>query len=102
MNWPFITRTRHEQELAVQQRGYGLMLQQIDERHTVLRARITEAETVIACLEGQVSAEKARADHLQQRYDDAVGLGSGRIADSRSWQPGYVEPKPDPKPGVAS
>lgn len=39
------------------------------------------------------SAEKARGDHLQARYDDAVGLGSGRIEDSRSWQPGYVEPK---------
>jgi hypothetical protein len=38
-------------------------------------------------------AEKRRADLLQQRLDDAVGLGSGRIVDSRSWQPGYVEPK---------
>jgi len=39
------------------------------------------------------SAEKRRADHLQQRLDDAVGLPAGRITDSRSWQPGYVAPK---------
>jgi hypothetical protein len=41
------------------------------------------------------SAEKKRADSLQRRYDDAVGLSAGRITDSRSWQPGYVEPKED-------
>lgn len=40
-------------------------------------------------------AEKRRADHLQQRYDDAVGLPAGRITDSSSWQPGYEKPKGD-------
>ena len=42
--------------------------------------------------------EQKRADHLQQRLDDAVGL-STTIVDSGRWQPGY---KPAPKPEVAS
>lgn len=41
--------------------------------------------------------EQKRADHLQQRLDDAVGL-STTIVDSGRWQPGY---KPAPKPEVA-
>lgn len=47
------------------------------------------------------AAEKRRADRLQEQYDDAVGLGAARPLDSRTWQPGYVEPKPDRKPEVA-
>ena len=41
--------------------------------------------------------EQKRADHLQQRLDDAVGL-STTIVDSGRWQPGY---KPAPTPEVA-
>lgn len=40
-------------------------------------------------------AERRRADHLQQRYDDAVGIPKAGIRDSARWQPGYVEPKAD-------
>ncbi|MFD8254972.1 hypothetical protein [Streptomyces werraensis] len=43
--------------------------------------------------------EQRRADHLQQRLDDAVGLTSKGIQDSSRWQPGY---KPAPKPEAAS
>lgn len=39
------------------------------------------------------AAERRRADRLQQRLDDAVGLTVGRIEDSQRWQPGYVERK---------
>ncbi|MFJ8345110.1 hypothetical protein ACIQ9J_01785 [Streptomyces sp. NPDC094153] len=38
-------------------------------------------------------AEKGRADRLQQRLDDAVGLHHGHIKDSREWQPGYEASK---------
>lgn len=38
-------------------------------------------------------AEKKRADHLQRRLDEAVGLKPGRIEDSSRWQPGYRDPK---------
>jgi uncharacterized protein YicC (UPF0701 family) len=43
----------------------------------------------------ELHAEKARADRLQRRLDDAVGLASPRPLDSSVWQPGYVAPKPD-------
>lgn len=42
-------------------------------------------------------AEKRRADQLQERLDDACGLGPGGIEDSGRWQPGYK-----PKPGGVS
>lgn len=41
------------------------------------------------------AAEKKRADQLQQRLDDAVGIPKAGIRDSARWQPGYVEPKPE-------
>lgn len=40
-------------------------------------------------------AERRRADHLQQRLDDAVGIPKAGIRDSARWQPGYVDPKAD-------
>jgi formate dehydrogenase maturation protein FdhE len=48
------------------------------------------------------NSELLRANHLQARLDDAVGLGSARPLDSSNWQPGYVAPKQDPKPEAAS
>ena len=41
-------------------------------------------------------AESKRADRLQQRLDDAVGLHyGGHIEDSGRWQPGFRKPKGD-------
>ena len=48
------------------------------------------------------NSELLRANHLQARLDDAVGLGSTRPLDSSTWQPGYVAPKPERKPEAAS
>lgn len=45
----------------------------------------------------EARAEKRRADGLQARLDDAVGLTPKGIRDSASWQPGYETPKPDTK-----
>ncbi|WP_030344874.1 hypothetical protein [Streptomyces sp. NRRL S-1022] len=41
-------------------------------------------------------AERKRADGLQRRLDDAVGLKPQAIQDSSRWQPGYKAPKEDP------
>lgn len=38
-------------------------------------------------------AESKRADRLQQRLDDAVGLGPRGIKDSGAWQPAWRSPK---------
>lgn len=42
-------------------------------------------------------AERKRADRLQRRLDDAVGLPPGRVEDSSRWQPGWQQPKPTTK-----
>lgn len=47
----------------------------------------------ITRLTRELDSEKRRADRLQKQYDDAVGLGGGRIEDSRRWQPGYKAPE---------
>ena len=38
--------------------------------------------------------EQHRADRLQRRLDDAVGLTPRQILDSSIWQPGYQKPTP--------
>lgn len=60
-----------------------------------LERRVDRLKKVTARLYAGARAEKARADHLQRRLDDAVGLGSRYPLDSASWQPGHVVPKPD-------
>lgn len=56
-------------------------------------ARLREASKRILAAHAQ---EKKRADHLQRRLDDAVGLHhGGHIRDSRQYQPGYEKPKAD-------
>lgn len=51
-------------------------------------------EAVIARAEAR--RDRKRAEQLQKRLDEAVGLpAGGRIANSGQWQPGYVDPKAD-------
>lgn len=60
----------------------------VQQRITDLEGRLDEA--LAAC-----RAAERRAEHLQKRLDDAVGLPVGRIEDSRPWQPAYQDPKED-------
>lgn len=62
-----------------------------------LELRVARLKRVVVRIWAAGHAEYLRADRLQKRLDDAVGLGSDGIADSRVWQPGYVEPKPASK-----
>ncbi|MGW7495405.1 hypothetical protein ACWGKA_14035 [Streptomyces luteogriseus] len=58
--------------------------------------RIARLQRAVARARSERTTEARRADHLQQRLDDAVGLHhGGRISDSRTWQPGYRKPKED-------
>src|SRR5690606_26591974 len=129
----FVTRRRHEQELAAAREEIARLRRHVldtQERHDeVARAHNKLAEELAAtsivndCLttdlttarerlaeygsrhtsEGAAEwrasyeAEKRRADRLQERLDDACGLGPGGIEDSGRWQPGYK-----PKPGGVS
>ncbi|MFG2269089.1 hypothetical protein ACGFNY_04865 [Streptomyces chartreusis] len=59
-----------------------------------LESRVARLRTVGKRILAAYRAEKKRADHLQRRLDDAVGLHyGGHIRDSRSFQPGYQKPK---------
>lgn len=57
--------------------------------------RIADLQKGITEARAEARAEKRRADGLQKRLDDAVGLKPHGIADSRPWQPPYQEPKED-------
>lgn len=57
--------------------------------------RIAELQAEVSRARGEARAEKKRADGLQTRLDDAVGLPAGGIRDSAPWQPGYVTPELD-------
>ncbi len=67
-----------------------------------LEQRIASLTKASVRVLGAWHREQTRADRLQARLDDAVGLGAGRPLDSTPWQPGYVAPKPDPKPEATS
>ncbi|MFC8832308.1 hypothetical protein ACFT8V_03800 [Streptomyces griseoincarnatus] len=63
-----------------------------------LERRVARLKKVGKRIVAAWAREQRRAEHLQERLDDAVGL-STTIVDSGRWQPGY---KPAPKPEVAS
>lgn len=59
-----------------------------------------------AAAEGRDEAAKARAEakrerkyvaHLQKELDNAYGLPPGGPLSNAIWQPGYMNPKPDPE-----
>jgi chromosome segregation ATPase len=60
-----------------------------------LERRIARLRRIVSQALADRGAEKKRADRLQARLDDAVGLTPRGIKDSRPWQPGYQKPKAD-------
>lgn len=125
MRLPFISRRRYD-DLDEKFTAATIVNGRLTEDLTDLRAKLANSVAVEGALARQVHAlaqpveptdaymddlnrltrdlraEKQRADQLQKQYDDAVGLGAARPLDSSTWQPGYVAPKPDPKPEATS
>lgn len=65
-------------------------LAESDPEHAArLERRVARLLKVGALLRALVLAERARADKVQKRLDDAVGLAPGGILSSAPWQPGY-------------
>jgi hypothetical protein len=62
---------------------------------TALEKRLDRALKACARWMDIAWTEGRRADRLQTRLDDAVGLKPCRIEDSSRWQPGYQKPKED-------
>jgi chromosome segregation ATPase len=118
MSWlPFVTRRRYTRDLATKQAlldearderdgartGRDYMARERDDLARQLadsRARADRLSQQLAAVEGRrlesgdaVSRLERRLKALQDRYDQAVGLGRGRIEDSAPWQPGREKPK---------
>lgn len=58
--------------------------------------RIARLQKAVAAAREEAATQRRRANQLQDRLDDAVGLKPHRIVDSRWWQPGYKEPENTP------
>ncbi|MEU3945409.1 hypothetical protein [Streptomyces sp. NPDC029526] len=78
----FVSRRRHEQELAAAQNEIAALRRRVlatEERHDeVVRAHNKLAE--------DYEAEKRRADRLQERLDSAFGLNTPAVRAGRHWQ----------------
>lgn len=92
MRWPFVTRARYElavgnaNHAAEQLVDISIVNNRLtdDLAHAAHRGVMTRkaASRILAAY----AAEKKRADRLQQRLDDALGLNNYRVQDSRMWQ----------------
>lgn len=76
MKLPLVTRRRYLADLARLERGWQLLLEGAADTR---RAALAEADS-------RYTAEKARADRLQQRLDQALGLDTAAIALGATWQ----------------
>jgi chromosome segregation ATPase len=56
------------------------------ERTAALARRVDRLRRIVSRLLVEHRAEKRRADRLQARLDDAVGLTDPRVEDGRNWQ----------------
>jgi hypothetical protein len=65
------------------------------ERIARLQKAAAEGREEAAAARAAARRERKRADQLQKRLDDAVGLPAGGPLSSAIWQPGYEAPKPD-------
>lgn len=123
MKLPIISRSRHERqieaareatrraekELVAEKLRHALELAGSEAANTRLAGRNRElARRLDAAHDSQLTdfadatrlteelrAAERRAELLQARLDDAVGMPQGgRIQSSGPWQPGYEKPKP--------
>lgn len=124
MRFPFISLRQHNTEIdSLRKRVLDTEARhdaaeeerrRLASQYTALEERYTDTAIVNECLTHDLAnaraqlaaqdtddwlaryeAEKKRADHLQSRLDDAVGLKPTGIQDSSRWQPGYKAPKED-------
>ncbi|WP_225825661.1 hypothetical protein [Streptomyces naphthomycinicus] len=92
MKWPLVTRARYEE--AVGHAGYATE-QVIDTRivndcltdaNLAVARRLTRALRACARYRKALAAEQRRADQLQRRLDDDLGLNTPAIAVGETWQ----------------
>ncbi|GAA3957143.1 hypothetical protein GCM10022384_07760 [Streptomyces marokkonensis] len=94
------TITRQHAELDAANRRLAGRVEELGKRNSALTESdpdyLAELEKQLAAVREQLAAERKRADHLQGRLDDALGMPEGgHIEDSGPWQPGFQKPKPE-------
>jgi chromosome segregation ATPase len=86
------------QRLTGRNRALGQRLDQHTESAPAdvahLKSRVDRLRRIVSRLLEERRQEQRRADRLQRRLDDAVGLTPRQIVDSSVWQPGYQKPTP--------
>jgi len=86
------------QRLTGRNRALGQRLDQHTESAPAdvahLKSRVDRLRQIVSRLLEERRQEQRRADRLQRRLDDAVGLTPRQIVDSSVWQPGYQKPTP--------
>lgn len=124
MNWPYVSRTRHDAEItALRQRvldtearhdqaeadrrrlagqythlhdtwsGTAIVNDCLTDANLTVARRLTRALRACARYRAALADATHRADQLQHRLDDALGLNTSQIDDGRLWQ----QTRPDKK-----
>ncbi|WP_225840264.1 hypothetical protein [Streptomyces sp. NK08204] len=92
MRWPFVSRSRYE--VAVGKASYATE-QAIDtsivnncltDANLAVARRLTRALRACKRYRAALAAEQRRADRLQQRLDDCLGLNTAQVAEGQRWQ----------------
>lgn len=92
MRWPLVSRARYE---AVAYRahctgeqlvGTAIVNDCLTDANLTVARRLTRALRACARYRAALTAETRRADRLQQRLDDALGLNTHAITTGATWQ----------------
>ncbi|MHC5259869.1 hypothetical protein ACYSUO_18485 [Streptomyces sp. UC4497] len=101
MKWPLVTRRRFVRDLkaatADRERLRGERDQFAKDRDAFKAAAESSAEHYVQADEARAAAVR-RADQLQARLDDALGLNSTAVTDGARWQQRRPDKKTEVKP----
>lgn len=106
MKFPFVTRATYEAALGRSEYAREALVDtsivndHLTDTNLAVARRLTRALRACQRYRAELAAERQRtshlrrrADRLQRRLDEAVGLGPRRIEDSSQWQPAHKAPK---------
>jgi hypothetical protein len=92
MKWPFVRTSTYEKaagnaEYALDQLvGTRIVNDCLTDANLAVARRLTRALRACARYRAAATAEKQRADHLQARFDDLLGLNDPAITAGETWQ----------------
>lgn len=92
MRWPFVRTPAYEKatgnaEYALDQLVATRIVNDcLTDANLAVARRLTRALRACARYRTALTAETRRADQLQRRLDDALGLNTAQVDDGRRWQ----------------